>query len=152
MGRRRASAWALSIATVFLAACVSTEQPEIIETANVPQQVLERADDHGSVLAVEHGMASWYGPGFHGRLTASGEVFDRDDMTAAHRDLPLPSFVRVTNLDNGLSVILRVNDRGPVSQNLVIDVSEEAAERLDFIDAGIVPVRVDVLDWRPAVL
>ena len=106
--------------------------------------------DVDPVLSVEHGLASWYGPGFHGRQTASGEIFDRNEMTAAHRDLPLPSFVRVTNMDNGRSVILRVNDRGPVSDRLVIDVSEEAAEELGFIEAGVVPVRVDVLSWRPA--
>ena len=152
MGRRWTSGWALSVATVLLAACAGSEQQPIAETANARARVVGSAADHGSVLSVEHGMASWYGPGFHGRLTASGEIFDRENMTAAHRDLPLPSFVRVTNLNNGRSVILRVNDRGPVSRDLVIDVSEEAAERLGFIDAGIVPVRVDVLDWRPAVL
>ena len=148
MTRRWMSTIALAMTAFVLGACVTSEvqEPVPVQTAslNVP--------DVDPVLSIEHGMASWYGPGFHGRLTASGEVFDREEMTAAHRDLPLPSFVRVTNLNNRESVILRVNDRGPVSENLVIDVSEEAAERLDFIDAGIVPVRVEVLSWRPAVL
>ena len=148
MRRRWISTIALATTALLLAACVTTE----VEDPQPVQIAALSAPDVDPVLSVEHGMASWYGPGFHGRLTASGEVFDREEMTAAHRDLPLPSFVRVTNLNNRESVILRVNDRGPVSESLVIDVSEEAAERLDFIDAGIVPVRVEVLSWRPAVL
>lgn len=93
----------------------------------------------------ETGMASWYGPGFHGKLTANGEIYDQYALTAAHRTLQLPSMVEVTNLANGRSLILRVNDRGPFAHNRVIDVSKKAAELLDFKHAGVAKVRVRVL-------
>ncbi len=89
------------------------------------------------------GLASWYGPNFHGRKTANGEVFDMHDLTAAHPTLPLPSYVRVTNLSNGRSVVVRVNDRGPFSRNRIIDVSSTAASMLDFKRAGVAKVKVD---------
>ena len=98
---------------------------------------------------VAQGLASHYGQGdvFHGRLTATGEVFDKNGMTAAHRTLPLPCLVRVTNLSNGRSVRLKVNDRGPFvdTHKRVIDVSAEAARRLDFYSKGLARVRIDVL-------
>lgn len=84
------------------------------------------------------GVASWYGPGFHGRLTASGEVYDQYQLTAAHRTLPLPSFLRVTNLANQRSVIVRVNDRGPYHGNRIIDLSYAAAQELDIEGLGTV--------------
>lgn len=89
------------------------------------------------------GLASWYGPSFHGRLTANGEVFDRDSIAAAHTTMPLPSYARVTNLQNGHSMIVRVNDRGPFHGNRVIDVSERAAAALGFRHAGTARVRVE---------
>jgi len=89
------------------------------------------------------GLASWYGPNFHGRRTANGEVFDMSDLTAAHPTLPLPSYARVTNLSNGRSVIVRVNDRGPFSRDRIIDVSATAAAMLDFKRAGVARVKVD---------
>lgn len=94
---------------------------------------------------VETGIASWYGPGFDGKKTANGEVFDKREMTAAHRTLQMPSLVRVTNLDNGRSIIVRVNDRGPFKRNRVIDVSEKAAELLAFKGAGTAKVKLEVL-------
>ena len=93
----------------------------------------------------ESGMASWYGPGFHGKRTANGEAYDQQAMTAAHRTLPMPSVVRVTNLSNGNTVILRVNDRGPFAHNRIIDVSRAAAERLDMVKSGVASVRVEIL-------
>ena len=90
-------------------------------------------------------MASWYGPDFHNGVTANGEIYDMHLMTAAHRTLPLPSIVRVTNLENGRSVVLRVNDRGPFVNNRIIDVSKLAAERLGFYEKGTTRVRVDIL-------
>lgn len=93
----------------------------------------------------EAGMASWYGPGFHGKRTANGEAYDQRAMTAAHRTLPMPSVVRVTNLDNGNSVVLRVNDRGPFAHSRIIDVSKAAAEKLDMIRSGVASVRVEIL-------
>lgn len=105
-----------------------------------------RPDD---VPRVQHGLASYYGPGFHGELTASGEVFDQREMVAAHRTLPLGTLVRVTNLENDRSVNLRVIDRGPYGRNYrkgtIIDVSKGAARRLRFLQEGLVRVRVEVL-------
>lgn len=98
---------------------------------------------------VQLGLASWYGPGFHGEETASGEIFDQREMVAAHRSLPLGSVVRVTNLENQRRVVLRVIDRGPYGRNYrkgtIIDVSKGAARRLGFVRDGLVRVRVEVL-------
>lgn len=93
----------------------------------------------------ETGIASWYGPGFHGRRTANGERFNQGEMTAAHRTLQMPSFVRVTNLDNGKSVVVRINDRGPYARGRIIDLSDRAAELLGYKSAGTARVRVQVL-------
>jgi rare lipoprotein A len=93
----------------------------------------------------ESGMASWYGPGFHGKRTANGEAYDQHAMTAAHRTLPMPSVVRVTNLSNGSTAIVRVNDRGPFAQDRIIDLSRAAAEKLDMVRAGTASVRVEIL-------
>jgi rare lipoprotein A len=89
------------------------------------------------------GLASWYGSSFHGRRTANGEIFDRVSIAAAHTTMPLPSYARVTNLQNGHSMVVRVNDRGPFHGNRVIDVSERAALALGFRQAGTARVRVD---------
>lgn len=94
---------------------------------------------------VEEGVSSWYGPTFDGKLTANGEIYDMHDLTAAHRTLPLPSIVRVTNLSNGRSVILRVNDRGPFAKSRIIDVSKRAADILGFIQQGTARVKVEIL-------
>ena len=98
-----------------------------------------------SFTYVEEGDASWYGEYFHGRLTANGEIYDMNAMTAAHKTLQLPTIVRVTNLQNGNSVIVRVNDRGPFVDDRIIDMSKGAAEVLGFREQGITPVRVEVL-------
>jgi rare lipoprotein A len=92
----------------------------------------------------EEGVASWYGPGFHGKATANGEVYDQNEMTAAHRTLPLPSIVRVTNLENGRSIKVRVNDRGPFAQNRIIDMTRRGAQMLGFYGAGTARVRVEI--------
>jgi rare lipoprotein A len=89
------------------------------------------------------GLASWYGSNFHGRLTANGEVFDKEAISAAHPTLPMPSYVRVTNLQNKKSLIVRVNDRGPFHSNRVIDVSHKAAHLLGFRDHGVQRVKVE---------
>ncbi len=94
---------------------------------------------------VETGTASWYGPGFHGKMTANGETFDRNDLTAAHRTLQIPSVIKVTNLSNGRSIILRVNDRGPFAHDRVLDVSERAASLLGFKNQGTAKVRIEVM-------
>jgi len=95
------------------------------------------------------GLASWYGDDFHGRATANGEIFDADAVTAAHPTLPLPSYVRVTNLSNGRSLIVRVNDRGPYAANRTIDVSRRAALLLGFTDRGLAWVRVEYVGRAP---
>src|SRR6266567_5450981 len=97
----------------------------------------------------EEGMASWYGDDFHGRLTANGEVFDMASLTAAHPTLPMPCYARVTNLSNGKSLIVRVNDRGPYHGNRLIDVSNKAAELLEFKGNGVARVRVDYVARAP---
>jgi rare lipoprotein A len=97
----------------------------------------------------EEGLASWYGDDFHGRLTANGEVFDMDGLTAAHPTLPMPCYARVTNLSNGKSLIVRVNDRGPYAANRLIDLSHKAAELLDFKGNGIARVRVEYVGRAP---
>src|SRR5215212_9395494 len=93
----------------------------------------------------ETGTASWYGPGFDGRPTADGEIYDMNQMTAAHKTLPLPSVVEVSNLQNGRAVRLRVNDRGPFVGDRLIDVSRRAAQLLGFVNSGMAPVRVRIL-------
>jgi rare lipoprotein A len=95
------------------------------------------------------GMASWYGDDFHGRLTANGEVFDMTSLTAAHPTLPIPSYARVTNIRNGKSLIVRVNDRGPYHGNRLIDVSNKAAELLEFKSNGVARVRVEYVGRAP---
>ncbi len=94
----------------------------------------------------EEGIASWYGTKFHGRRTSSGEPYDMYAMTAAHKTLPLPSYVRVTNLENGRSTVVRVNDRGPFHEGRIIDLSYAAAVVLGFAERGIARVRVEALD------
>jgi len=91
------------------------------------------------------GIASWYGPGFNGKQTASGERFDKDHLTAAHRTLPFGSVVRVKNLHNGRSVDVRINDRGPFVKGRIIDLSQAAARQIDLIDRGVGEVELRVL-------
>lgn len=105
---------------------------------------MESADGYSEV-----GVASWYGPGFHGKLTANGETYNQKAMTAAHKTLPLPTLVKVENLENGKSVVVRVNDRGPYSKGRIIDLTEVAARRLDMLDKGTARVRVSVLSEDP---
>ena len=93
----------------------------------------------------EIGIASWYGKDFHGKKTANGEIYNLGDLTAAHPTLPLPSMIKITNLDNNKSQVVRVNDRGPFAKNRVIDVSEKTAEILGFKNKGTTQVKVELL-------
>lgn len=93
---------------------------------------------------VEEGIASWYGPDFHGKRTANGERFDMNALTAAHPTLPMPSIVTVTNLENGRSVKLRINDRGPFKSKRIIDISRQGAQLLGFKEQGVTKVRVEI--------
>ena len=99
----------------------------------------------GEVLATQKGEASYYADAFHGRKTASGERFDMHALTAAHRKLAFGTRVRVTNLNNGSQVVVRINDRGPYSGGRLIDVSYAAARKLDMLGTGVAPVKVEVL-------
>lgn len=116
--------------------------PDSYEVDGRRYRVMTSADGH-----VETGLASWYGTAFDGRRTSSGEIFDSRLLTAAHRTLPLPSWVEVRNLDNGRSVVVRVNDRGPFADpdERILDVSEAAARELGMVGAGVAPVRIRVL-------
>ena len=125
----------------LLAACSSTPAPSGLKVGK-PYSV------NGKVYFPEYdptydeiGMASWYGPGFHGKRTASGEEFNQNDLTAAHPTLPMPSIVRVTNLSNGRSLIVRINDRGPFKSNRIIDLSKKAAEKLGMPSTSEVRVQ-----------
>lgn len=98
----------------------------------------------------QEGMASWYGLEYHGRTTASGERFNQNAMTAAHKELPFGTVVKVTNQLNGRDIAVRINDRGPFIPGRIIDLSRKAARKLDMIEPGVVPVKIRVLEWgRP---
>ncbi len=102
----------------------------------------------GGVSSQELGLASYYGHQYHGRTTANGETYDENQLTAAHRTLPFGTRVRVTNLENGKTVLLRINDRGPFVDGRIIDVSWRGAQDLDFVREGVVEAKVEVLPGR----
>jgi len=156
---KRYSLLPLMIASVVLAACSgSPEQP----TAGSRSVINPPRSDRGNPPFYEvfgeryyvmdssdgfreRGVASWYGRDFHGRQTSSGEVYDMRQMTAAHKTLPLPTWVEVTNLTNGKQVVVKVNDRGPFVDDRIIDLSQRAAEELDMIRNGTARVQVRAL-------
>lgn len=115
----------------------SNPRPTLVATSNI---------NSGAVRSLFTGMASWYGPGFHGARTASGERFDQFAMTAAHKTLPFGTMVRVTNLNNGRSVLVRINDRGPFTPGRTIDLSRGAAEVIGLVSSGVGSVRIEVMD------
>lgn len=129
----------MAVALAMLAACATRRQ-----ASSRPVSGPASAAVQPQALSA-HGMAGWVGQEFAGRTTANGEIFDPMLMTAAHRTLPFGSHVRVTNLRNGRSVVVVVNDRGPFIRGRVIDVSTRAAEALGFRNAGVARVRVDTL-------
>ncbi len=96
-------------------------------------------------MTLEVGVASWYGPTFHGKSTANGEIYNQNELTAAHKTLPFNTVVKVTNLDNGRSVIVRINDRGPYSGNRIIDLSRAAAAEIQMIGPGTAQVRLELV-------
>ena len=119
------------------------EQPNFLEMST-PEQIIPLRDK-SLIASTYSGQASWYGPGFHGRLTANGERYNQNAMTAAHRHLKFGTRVRVTNLRNRRSVVVRINDRGPYAKGRIIDVSAAAARSLGMVKSGVAPVRVTVL-------
>ena len=96
---------------------------------------------------VFRGISSYYGPKFHGKLTANGEIFDMYGVTAAHKELPFNTIVRVTNENNGKSHIIRINDRGPYVGNRILDCSFGAAKKLGFVGEGTAPVKIEIIEW-----
>ncbi len=114
--------------------------PDSYEVFGETYHVMDSAEGYS-----EEGVASWYGTKFHGRRTSSGEPYNMFAMTAAHTSLPLPTYVRVTHLENGRSIVVKVNDRGPFVDNRIIDLSYAAARRIDMHEAGTAPVRVEAL-------
>ncbi|HEX6144627.1 MAG TPA: septal ring lytic transglycosylase RlpA family protein [Geminicoccaceae bacterium] len=146
---RALHAGCLVIVVVFLHGCGSggsryTAHPHY--KVGAPYQVNGRWYHPQPVTSYEaRGIASWYGEAFHGRPTANGEIYDMYRLTAAHPTLPLPSVVRVTNLDNGRSLLVRVNDRGPFVNDRLIDLSKAAARQLGFEYRGLAPVHVSYL-------
>ena len=148
---------------VFLYGCASKGTPELGGLSPQAQAIVIK--NYGGVYKVgtpykimgkwyypkedysysEVGMASWYGEDFHAKKTANGETYDMNTLTAAHRTLPLPSIVRVTNLENGRSLVLRVNDRGPYAKERIIDISKRGAQLLGYQTKGITKVRVDIM-------
>ena len=134
-----------AIVALVLGGCevvpVTPREPGTYEVFGKTYRVMEESQGY-----LEIGIASWYGTKFHGRLTANGETYDMYGLSAAHKALPLPTFVKVTNLDNGKSVELRVNDRGPFHDDRVIDLSWAAARQLGFDHQGTAPVVVEALD------
>lgn len=124
----------------------SSQQPAIKYKVGTPYRIGDIwYYPHEDFRYTETGVASWYGPNFHGKPTANGETFDQNALTAAHRTLPLPSLVRVTNLDNGRAIVLRINDRGPFAHNRIIDVSRRGSQLLGFEKAGTANVRVEIM-------
>lgn len=97
----------------------------------------------------EEGTASWYGPGFHGLYTSNGELYNQEDISAAHKNLPLPSYLKVSNLDNGKAIVVRVNDRGPFHGDRILDLSHGAASQLGLVGPGTARVRVELVKVPP---
>jgi rare lipoprotein A len=147
----------LAVAALFLAAACSSDPTATMATGRPTDQsyrtdggmpramVNQPRQTRGTAGYDTVGIASWYGGRYHGRTTASGEVFDKYAPTAAHRTLPFGSWVQVTNLANGRSVTVKINDRGPFIDGRIIDVSRRVAENLGFIHQGITRVRVQLV-------
>ncbi len=97
------------------------------------------------------GIASWYGPNFHNKLTSNGEYYNMYAMTAAHKTLPMNTMLRITNLENGIKIVVRVNDRGPFAKSRIIDLSNQAAHRINMVKKGTAPVRIEVIGFNGVV-
>ena len=153
---------AMLAAALLLAGCAETQlaataaKSVVGDKQQTPQRGIYKVGDPYQIGGIwyypaedysydETGIASWYGPNFHGKYTANGEVYDMNDLTAAHHTLPMPSLVRVTNLDNGRSIVVRVNDRGPFAKGRNLDMSRRAAQLLGYEQTGTAKVRVQVL-------
>ena len=130
---------------VALSASFDLAQSQEVEEKTAPEPFVEPSQPHTPSVSPETGFASFYHAAFHGRRTASGEPFNRHALTAAHKTLPFGTLVRVINLRNERSVIVRVNDRGPLHKNRVIDVSPRAARELGFLAYGVTWVKLELM-------
>lgn len=115
------------------------KKPSIEEDENI--QISSKQEQSKEFLA----RASWYGPGFHGRQTANGEVFNENELTAAHKELAFGTKIKVTNLQNGKSIVVKINDRGPYIKGRHLDLSKGAAQKIDMIETGVVDVKMEIL-------
>jgi rare lipoprotein A len=159
MRRRVAEGLALLLSVASLGAGAASG-PSSLEAAKVTHPPVSAASGHNTrkpnsskSKAYQVGTASWYGEQFQGKQTASGELFDMRDFTAAHPKLPLGTYVKVTNLRNGKAVVVRINDRGPVVDGRIIDLSYNAARALGFKELGLQTVRLDIYqptNYKPA--
>jgi rare lipoprotein A len=153
MRRRLAESLAVVLSVASLGAGAASG-PGSLEAAKIQPQIIRSSApskrSNKKSVPYQVGTASWYGEQFQGKQTASGEPFNMQDFTAAHPTLPLGTFVKVTNLRNGHAVVVRINDRGPVVDGRIIDVSYNAARALGFKERGIQQVRVDL--YHPATL
>lgn len=152
IGRRLDSLCAVALVAGGLAACagpqpqpIAYEPPPAAAPPALPEESATRYPQKVATY-VETGLASWYGNAFKRKHTASGERFEMTGLTAAHRSLPMGTVVRVTNLSNGRSIRVRVNDRGPFLPGRIIDLSRSAAAFLDMKKSGVVPVRIEVFE------
>ena len=133
----------LAFALPYIISCASSgDKPTSASRRHTPVPSVESASSPTSSYQAV-GIASWYGGKFHGRKTASGERFNQNALTCAHRTLPFGTALKVTNLANGKSIVVRVNDRGPVSKKRLIDLSKAAAKALDFLKSGLAKVDIE---------
>ncbi len=128
----------LSFLVLFISSCGITRKSSAPNSADY--------SDYSPGAVIESGVASWYGPNFHGKLTANGETYNMDGLTAAHRSLPFNTIVQVENKGNGKTVIVRINDRGPYAHNRIIDLSRKAAREIEMIDAGTANVEIFLIE------
>lgn len=129
--------WASVLAAAAVAAPLG---PDLDALPIMPEPLAEQVQTLGV------GAASWYGPGFHGRLTANGEIYEQDGISAAHRSLPFDTLLLVTRVDTGDSVVVRVNDRGPYVGDRILDLSKGAARELGILDVGVATVKLEILE------
>ena len=148
--RRAGAALALALTALAMAACAPRAAlPYLPSVSAAAAATVVGAAPGQAVFATQEGMASWYGPGFAGRTTSNGEIFDPSQLTAAHRTLPFGTRVRVTNLETGASVEVRINDRGPFKAGRIIDLSRAAADRIGMLSSGVARVQVEVVSGTP---
>lgn len=143
--------FATSLLSLWIVSCASAAKVSDNEKNNRTVRTLSESsklfsNDGERELDFDRGIASWYGPKFHGRRTANGEIYNQNEFTAAHRTLPFNTLVRVENLSNGKSVVVRINDRGPYIGDRIIDLSRKAAHQIDMVDVGTTEVSLIILD------